>query len=97
MGPGLAVRASNCQSSRRKNASRLTTKSWNTVTKQQAAAKAKVILLGIDVHADKQVVVRQVDGQIPATSGRLRRAGQAPILGSRRSWTTSLQAADHIT
>ena len=38
----------------------LTTMSKNTVLKQQAATKAEVIFLGIDVHADKQVAVRQI-------------------------------------
>jgi len=37
----------------------------NNVNEQNASGKAEVILLGIDAHADKQVVVRQVDGLTP--------------------------------
>lgn len=43
----------------------LTTMSKTTVETKKAAAKAEVILLGIDVHIEKQVVVRQIDGQTP--------------------------------
>lgn len=39
--------------------------STKRVSNEPAAAKAEVIILGIDVHADKQVVVRQIDGQTP--------------------------------
>jgi len=43
----------------------LATMSKTTVKTKKAAAKAEVILLGIDVHIEKQVVVRQIDGQTP--------------------------------
>ena len=51
----------------------LTTMSKTTVEKKKAAAKAEVILLGIDVHAEKQVVVRQIDGQTPQPAQRFTR------------------------
>lgn len=44
-----------------------------TVKTKKAAAKAEVILLGIDVHAEKQVVVRQIDGQTPQPAQRFSR------------------------
>lgn len=39
--------------------------SKRSVKNEKASARAEVILLGIDVHAEKQVVVRQIDGQTP--------------------------------
>jgi transposase len=47
------------------NTNNLITMSKTTVEEKKAAAKAEVILLGIDVHTEKQVVVRQIDGQTP--------------------------------
>lgn len=43
----------------------LATMSNTSVEEKKVAEKAEVILLGIDVHAEKQVVVRQIDGQTP--------------------------------
>ncbi len=49
--------------------------SKKNVTKKQTVAKAEVILLGIDVHAEKQVVVRQIDGATPQPGQRFSKAG----------------------
>lgn len=45
------------------------------VNKKASAAKAEIILLGIDVHAEKQVVVRQVDAQTPQPAQSFSRSG----------------------
>jgi hypothetical protein len=58
--------------------------SKNTVIKQQAAAKAEVILLGIDVHADKQVVVRRIDGQMPQPAQQFTREQLVAWIGRQR-------------
>lgn len=47
--------------------------STNTISKKKAVARAEVILLGIDVHAEDQVVVRQTDGQTPQPAQRFSR------------------------
>jgi hypothetical protein len=39
--------------------------SKNTVGKKKTPSKAEVILVGLDIHADRQVAVRQIDGQTP--------------------------------
>jgi hypothetical protein len=36
--------------------------SKNTVSKKNPTSKAEVILLGLDIHAERQVAVRQIDG-----------------------------------
>jgi transposase len=80
MGLGLAVRkpirqSVECNNEPKLNTNYLTTMSNNTLNQKKALAKAGVILLGIDVHAEKQVVVRQIDGGTPQPGQRFSRAG----------------------
>ena len=56
--------------------------SKNRIHTKKAAAKAEnegkkaeVVILGIDVHAERQVVVRQVDGQTPQPAQSFSREG----------------------
>lgn len=49
--------------------------SKKSINKKTSVAKAEIILLGIDVHAEKQVVVRQVDAQTPQPAQSFSKAG----------------------
>ncbi len=49
--------------------------SKNTVSKKNLLSKAEVILLGLDIHAERQVAVRQVDGQTPQPAQRFSEEG----------------------
>jgi transposase len=49
--------------------------SKNTVSKKNPTSKAEVILLGLDIHAERQVAVRQIDGQTPQPAQRFTTEG----------------------
>ena len=47
----------------------------NTVSKKNTTSRAEVILLGLDIHAERQVAVRQIDGQTPQPAQRFTEEG----------------------
>ena len=49
--------------------------SKNTVSKKTPKPKAEVILLGLDIHAERQVAVLQIDGQTPQPAQRFTEEG----------------------
>ncbi|PQJ27239.1 hypothetical protein BSZ32_01150 [Rubritalea profundi] len=51
----------------------LTTMSNKPITPQNKSAKIEVIFLGIDVHTEKQVVVRQMGSDTPQPAQRFNR------------------------
>jgi transposase len=57
------------------NLNNLTTMTTNRVNTENTIAKSEVILLGIDAHAEHQVVVRQIDGQTPQPAQKFTKAG----------------------
>lgn len=57
--------------------------SKKNINKKASVAKAEVILLGIDVHAEKQVVVRQIDAQTPQPAQSFSKAGLLRWVGKQ--------------
>jgi hypothetical protein len=83
MGLGLAVREPIPQSAECNQ--HLTTMLADRVIEQNNRSKAEPIILGIDVHADKQVVVRQIDGQTPQPTQRFSKEGMLRWAKEQRS------------
>jgi hypothetical protein len=49
--------------------------SKNTLSKKKTPSMVEAILLGLDIHADRQVPVRKIDGHIPQPAQRFTTEG----------------------